>query len=99
MPHGPKFLKTRRIFRKALTRTACNSYKPIQDAESQRLLMHLIENPGNFINHLKRFSASVMVCIAYGQKVDNIVDSENLKNVDIVSLIHRRMKYMATLNV
>lgn len=92
MPHGPKWRKTRKVFGTGLHRRACDSYKPIQLAESQRLARDLITSPENFEKHLERFAASVMVCVAYGRRVDNLED-------DIVKRIYQRMQYMATLNV
>jgi cytochrome P450 len=92
MQHGPKWRKTRKVFHTGLHRRACDSYKPIQEAESQRLAQDLIASPSNFAKHLERFAASVMVCVAYGRRVDNLED-------DIVKRIYERMEYMATLNV
>lgn len=92
MPHGPKWRKTRKIFHTGLHRKACDSYKPIQESESARLAKDLLEAPQDFAKHLERFAASIMVCVAYGRRVDNLED-------DIVKRIYERMQYMATLNV
>ena len=92
MPHGPKWRKTRKIFHTGLHRKACDSYKPIQVAESQRLTRDLLRNPDAFVQHLERFAASIMVCVAYGRRVDDLDDY-------IVKRIYERMQYMATLNV
>ncbi|KAI5803166.1 cytochrome P450 [Geopyxis carbonaria] len=92
MPHGDKWRKTRKIFHSGLLRRACDSYQPIQTAESQRLARDLVRNPAAFGKHLERYAASVMVCVAYGRRVDDLDD-------DIVRQIYERMQYMATLNV
>lgn len=92
MPHGGKWRKTRKIFNSGLLRKACDSYRPIQEAESQRLALDFLNNGSNFAKHLERYAASVMVCVAYGRRVDDLDDS-------VVQQIHERMQYMATLNV
>jgi cytochrome P450 len=92
MPHGDKWRKTRKIFHGGLRRKACDSYRPIQEAESQRLLLDLVTNPEGFERHLQRYAASVMVCVAYGRRVDDLDDG-------VVKQIYERMQYMATLNV
>jgi len=92
MPHGDKWRKTRKIFNSGLWRRACELYKPIQEAESQRLVRDLLHKPQEFGRHLERYAASVMVCVAYGRRVDDLDDS-------IVQRIYERMQYMSTLNV
>lgn len=92
MPHGDKWRKTRKIFHTGLMRKACDRYKPIQEAESQRLALELINSPADFGKHLERYAASVMVCVAYGRRVDDLQE-------DIIQKIYERMAYMATLNV
>lgn len=92
MPHGDKWRKTRKIFHSGLMPRACEAYKPIQEAESQRLALDLLNHPEGFSNHLERFAASVMVCVAYGRRVNDLDD-------DVVRRIYERMQYMSTLNV
>lgn len=92
MPHGDKWRKTRKIFNGGLLRRACEGYKPIQVAECQRLALDLAKNPMDFGKHMERYAASLMVCVAYGRRVD---DLEN----PMVQKIYQRMAYMATLNV
>jgi cytochrome P450 len=92
MPHGDKWRKTRKIFHTGLLRKACETYKPIQEAETQRLAHALLHTPEQFGRHLERYAASVMVCVAYGRRVDDLDDG-------VVRRIYQRMQYMSTLNV
>jgi hypothetical protein len=92
MPHGDKCRKTRKIFHIGLHKSACESYKPIQEAESQRLAYDLLTNPQRFGKHLERYASSVMICVAYGRRVDDMDDP-------VVKKIYERMAYMSTLNV
>ncbi|CAZ82488.1 unnamed protein product [Tuber melanosporum] len=92
MPHGDKWRKTRKNFHMGLHRRACESYKPIQEAESQRLTRDLLVTPEVFGKHLERYASSVMICVAYGRRVDSLEDP-------IVKKIYDRMAYMSTLNV
>ena len=92
MPHGDKWRKTRSIFALGLSPRACEGYKPIQEAESRRLTRDLLTNPQNFGKHLERYASSVMICVAYGRRVDDMNDP-------VVKKIYERMAYMSTLNV
>lgn len=92
MPYGDRWRTTRKIFHLGLRQAACESYKPIQQSESRRLAMDLIKTPQVFGQHLERFAASVMVCVAYGRRVDSLDDL-------VVRKVYDRMGYMATLNV
>lgn len=92
MPHGDKWRKTRKIFSVGLLQRACDGYKPIQTAECQRLALDLSRNPEGFSKHMERYAASLMVCVAYGRRVDDLESP-------VVRKIYQRMAYMATLNV
>lgn len=92
MPHGGKFLKTRKIFALGLLNKVCDTYRDIQQAEAARLAEDFMNKPKDFATNIERFAASIMVCIAYGRRVDDMGDS-------VVRRIHERMQYMATLNV
>lgn len=92
MPYGKKWIATRKIFYTGLLKKACESYQPIQTAESQRLMRDIMKTPYNFMRHIERYAASVMVCVAYGNRVDDLDDP-------VVQKVYDRMGYMATLNV
>lgn len=92
MPYGKKWKDNRKLFYFGLLRSACETYRPIQLAESQRLVRDLLNDSANFMGHIERYAASVMVCVAYGSRVDALDDS-------VVRRVYERMGYMATLNV
>ncbi|KAF8472466.1 cytochrome P450 [Kalaharituber pfeilii] len=92
MPYGERWRATKKIFHLGLCKKACDSYKPIQEAESRRLARDLLKTPAVFGKHLERYAASVMFCVAYGRRVDELNDP-------LVTKIYERMGYMATLNV
>lgn len=92
MPYGKRWIHTRKLFHWGLNKMACQSYKPIQEAESQRLVRDLLESPTLYAKHLERYAASVMVCVSYGRRVDMLDDP-------VVKRVYDRMGYMATLNV
>jgi cytochrome P450 len=53
--YNDKWRKQRKILHQALVPRAIQKYKPIQDAESKRLLWHLITTPQHFETHLNRY--------------------------------------------
>ena len=106
--YNDKWRKQRKILHQALVPRAIQKYKPIQDAESKRLLWDLIQTPQNFETHLNRYAlarknivqhdfngryaASVVMCIAYGRRIDSM-DAKVLHNVDSA------MEFIGSLNV
>jgi len=105
--YNDKWRKQRKILHQALVPRAIQKYKPIQDAESKRLLWDLVTSPQHFETHLNRYApslphtrplindryaASVVMCIAYGRRVDSM-DAKVLKNVDSA------MEFIGSLNV
>src|SRR2546421_778234 len=108
--YNDKWRKQRKILHRALVPRAIQKYKPIQDAESKRLLWDLIQTPQSFETHLNRYAlagnnthqndhdvngryaASVVMCIAYGRRIDSM-DAKVLHNVDSA------MEFIGSLNV
>ncbi|KAF8989155.1 cytochrome P450 [Cyathus striatus] len=72
MPYGKRFQKHRRLLQEYLNEKQCVSYQPLQTKSTRHLLARLIDNPDNWMKHLERFSAEIIVKIAYGiDIVDN----------------------------
>jgi len=53
--YNDKWRKQRKILHQALVPRAITKYKPIQDAESKRLLWDLYQDPTHFETHLNRY--------------------------------------------
>ncbi|KAF9002170.1 cytochrome P450 [Cyathus striatus] len=70
LPYGKKFQKHRRLLQEYLNEKQCMSYQRLQSQHARRLLLHLMENPRNFMHHFQRFSTALIVKIAYGKDID-----------------------------
>lgn len=92
MPYGDKWRKHRKLLHFGLMQKAALSYRPIQEWESRRLTVGLLNNPENFVKEFERYATSVVMIIAYGRRVDTTNDPT-------VNKILTCMQYMGRLNV
>ncbi|KAI0037071.1 cytochrome P450 [Vararia minispora EC-137] len=74
MPAGEEWRKFRRVLHSGLHARKADSYKEIQSLESQLLMHQLLHEPVEYERHIRRFSASVVVSLAYGRRIDNVDD-------------------------
>nr|QPL17769.1 cytochrome P450 [Wolfiporia cocos] len=83
MPYGDQWRLHRKWIQASFQdRAALQSYEPIQARETNRLLRALIESPGDFTAHLKRYVATLMMEITYGHTVTNLDDDEFIRLAD-----------------
>ncbi|TGZ81033.1 cytochrome P450 [Ascodesmis nigricans] len=90
MPYGPKFTATKRMMNMSLVARDLNAHA-VQEAESKKLARDLINSGYSFERHINRYVASVMMCLAYGRRIDNMDDP-------VLEKIYQRARYMAQLN-
>lgn len=69
MPYGHEWRKVRKASHALLNATAAENYRSIQDYESKRLLLDLLEGPRNFYMHNRRYSASTIMLVTYGYRL------------------------------
>lgn len=69
MPYGPSYRVVRRNAHQLLNITTTTSYQPIQDLESKQLMFDLLNDPKNFYDHNRRYSASVIITVTYGHRI------------------------------
>ncbi|KZT08511.1 cytochrome P450 [Laetiporus sulphureus 93-53] len=70
MKYGDAWRQQRKWFQATLlTRTALNSFQPVQRREMVRFLSELIRTPKDFASHIKRYTAGVLFEISYGHTV------------------------------
>ncbi len=69
MPYGPSYRVVRRNAHALLNINVSTSYQPVQDLESKQLMYDLLHDPANFYDHNRRYSASVIVTVAYGHRI------------------------------
>ncbi|KAJ3545757.1 hypothetical protein NM688_g5589 [Phlebia brevispora] len=74
LPYGEKYLRQRKFFQQTFSRVGCEEFRPIQVQQTQVLLKNILADPERFIDHVRRWSAAVVVEIAYGHEVQSVED-------------------------
>ncbi|KZT03183.1 cytochrome P450 [Laetiporus sulphureus 93-53] len=70
MKYGDAWRQQRKWFQTTIsTRTALNSFQPVQRREMARFLSELLRTPKDFTSHIKRYTAGVLFEISYGHTV------------------------------
>ncbi|RYP12514.1 hypothetical protein DL765_007276 [Monosporascus sp. GIB2] len=72
-PNGT-WKRVRKLLHLILNVTAARSYVPYQDLENKAMLLGLLENPNDFINHLRRYSASLTTQMTFGFRTATMED-------------------------
>ncbi|KAK0491547.1 cytochrome P450 [Armillaria novae-zelandiae] len=74
----PRFRSYRKMLHSGLNPRITRTYRPIQEHELTTLLKNLSETPENFISHLRRNAAGMVLKVAYGYEVsagsDDFID-------------------------
>ncbi|KAM5537299.1 hypothetical protein V8D89_009029 [Ganoderma adspersum] len=75
MGYGDRFRKHRRWMHDNFqTKTALQSYQPIQRRETYTLLSGLLAHPADFLAHINRWSTGMIMEITYGHRIDSLED-------------------------
>ncbi|KAI2466346.1 putative cytochrome P450 oxidoreductase OrdA-like protein [Annulohypoxylon bovei var. microspora] len=53
------------------TKTAASQFNPLQEGEVGHFLLHLLNNPESFVNHVKKEAGAVILKIAYGYTAES----------------------------
>lgn len=85
LPYGKRLAVHRKILNNALKSSSLPIYRPRQEAEASKLAVHILRKPEKWSECLDRFTASVIVSMAYGRRVDSI-------NAEVV---RKRLAFMA----
>ncbi|EGN96539.1 hypothetical protein SERLA73DRAFT_184621 [Serpula lacrymans var. lacrymans S7.3] len=64
--YGNEFRQQRRQFHQAFHTKAALKYHPVQLRRVNQLLVHLLETPENYANHLQTLNTSVIMEVTYG---------------------------------
>ncbi|KAG1818148.1 cytochrome P450 [Suillus subaureus] len=65
MQYGARWRRQRRIFHEAFRARAALSYRPMQQRKAQQLIHNMLDNPEEFLNHIRVFSSSVIMSASY----------------------------------
>ncbi|RMZ70293.1 O-methylsterigmatocystin oxidoreductase [Pyrenophora seminiperda CCB06] len=69
MPYGARWRSIRKHSHVLLNLGSSVKYQPIQDYESKVLLTHLLQEPDSFASINRRYAASVIMQVTYGQRI------------------------------
>ncbi|KAH9937810.1 cytochrome P450 [Epithele typhae] len=70
-PYGPWWRRHRRAVHQYFNANAVAKYAAFQKLESHRLVRRLIENPQDFLKHIRRYFGSSIMRVTYGIEVDD----------------------------
>ncbi|GAA5975070.1 hypothetical protein JCM11641_000019 [Rhodosporidiobolus odoratus] len=95
-PPDAKWRNQRRLYHAALMEKRANDYHPVQEMEVKRLVYDLLQFRAQggmgWEKCIERFSASVVVAIAYGRRVDDV-------NEGFVQSVIKRMEDIGKTNL
>ncbi|CAG8950033.1 hypothetical protein HYFRA_00004367 [Hymenoscyphus fraxineus] len=74
------------IAHRVLNISAARTYVPYQDLESKAMLLGFLNSPGDFINHLRRYSASLTTQMTFGFRTTS-TQTKEFKEVFDVSIL------------
>ena len=69
LPHGELWRKGRKLMHHLTMSSMADTYQPIQEEESINLLHDLIRDPSNYERWFERYSAGLIMRLAFGQMV------------------------------
>ncbi|KAL5476745.1 hypothetical protein ACEPAI_2931 [Sanghuangporus weigelae] len=72
--YGERFREFRKMFHQTMGPRALNEINPIQEAETARLLLRLLENPANFTEHARQSAGAAILMLAYGYSAKSVDD-------------------------
>ncbi|KAI0069255.1 cytochrome P450 [Artomyces pyxidatus] len=69
-PYGDTFRQRRKMLHQFMgTRTIVERYYPVEELETRRFLLRLLENPEDFAAHIRRAEAAIVLKLTYGYDV------------------------------
>ncbi|KPM40116.1 hypothetical protein AK830_g6438 [Neonectria ditissima] len=74
MAYGPEWRSLRKHSHALLNQNASKRYQPVQDFESKVVLQDLLDQPDQFYTIVRRYSASVIMLVAYGYRIPSFED-------------------------
>ena len=84
--YTPFWRRWRKLLHGGFMQRQSDKYRPTQSLESKVLLHELLHEPDEFRTHLQRYTASVIVTVTYGRRVEDvrtdIVVQRNNESVD-----------------
>ncbi|EHY61259.1 hypothetical protein HRR80_009080 [Exophiala dermatitidis] len=80
MGYGPKWRKLRKMVHGLLNITASKEYVPYQVLENKQMLFQLLEQPQDFLKHIRRYSNALTTTMVFGWRTPTYEDP-NMKQL------------------
>lgn len=71
------------LARRILNVSVARTYVPYQDLENKAMLLGFLQSPGDFINHLRRYTASLTTQMTFGFRTVNMHDPRFKEAFDV----------------
>ncbi|EGN92968.1 hypothetical protein SERLA73DRAFT_190338 [Serpula lacrymans var. lacrymans S7.3] len=84
LPYGETLKKYRAAFHQMLQPRVVGGYEPMQELESSKFLMDLLDQPSTIGRHCRRFAASLVFTLSYGKRLEDD-DSDLTAVLDILA--------------
>jgi cytochrome P450 len=82
MKYGQTWRMVRRIMHDLLNIKAAQAFQPYQILENQQMMFEILEDPDNFVDHVRRYSNSLMTTTTFGYRVPTSDDPHFKKLFD-----------------
>ncbi|RKU42018.1 hypothetical protein DL546_004929 [Coniochaeta pulveracea] len=76
MPYEPRWRMARKLVHSLLNVSAAKSYVPYQILENQQMLSQLLEDPDNFLHHIRRYSNALTTTMVFGWRTATYEDAK-----------------------
>ncbi|KAL2752599.1 hypothetical protein ACRALDRAFT_1058459 [Sodiomyces alcalophilus JCM 7366] len=87
MPNNGIWKMARKFVHRILGVVAARSYVPYQDLENKAMLVGLLEDPDDFIDHVRRYTASLTTQMTFGFRTTSIQDQRFKEAFDTAALL------------
>ncbi|KAF3025776.1 hypothetical protein E8E14_014521 [Neopestalotiopsis sp. 37M] len=83
MPTLDVWKMARKAAHRVLNITAARTYVPYQDLENKAMLVGFLDSPGDFVEHIRRYTASLTTQMTFGFRTTSIQNSDFKEAFDI----------------
>ena len=80
---------TRKLAHGVLSVKVSRTYVPYQDLEVKAMLMGLLETPGEFLNHIRRYTTSLTTQMAFGYRTPESDDKNLLEMFEVCNICYQ----------
>ncbi|KAI1338689.1 cytochrome P450 [Xylariaceae sp. FL0016] len=83
MPNHGVWNMARKLAQRILNVSAARTYVPYQDLENKAMLLGILDHPNDFVDHLRRYTASLTTQMTFGFRTVTIHDTRFKEAFDI----------------